>query len=97
MAGSAIKMLTSAFAISIIYGFDMPFAKVANFVFMLAIAAVAAPGGKTLVVAAKNLSAENKYVKSVTLNGKPLDKTIEHADIMAGGELVFEMTSRKSN
>lgn len=44
MVGSAIKLLTSAFAISILYGFDMPVAKVANFVFMLAIAAVAAPG-----------------------------------------------------
>ena len=44
MVGSAIKLLTSALAISILYGFDMPFAKVANFVFMLAIAAVAAPG-----------------------------------------------------
>ena len=47
-----------------------------------------------LTIIAKNLSAENKYVKSVTLNGKPLDKTIEHADIMAGGELVFEMTAK---
>ena len=45
-------------------------------------------------VIARNLSKENKYVKSVTLNGKPLDKTIEHADIMAGGELVFEMTAK---
>ena len=53
--------------------------------------------GKTLAVVAKNLSAENKYVKSVTLNGKPLDKTIQHADIMAGGELVFEMTSMRSS
>lgn len=44
MVGSAIKLLTSALAIAILYGFDMPFAKVANFVFMLAIAAVAAPG-----------------------------------------------------
>ena len=56
-------------------------------------AAIRLADGKTLTVVAKNLSAENKYVKSVTLNGKPLDKTIEHADIMAGGELVFEMTS----
>ena len=56
-------------------------------------AAIRLADGKTLTVVAKNLSAENKYVKSVTLNGKPLDKTIEHADIMAGGEIVFEMTS----
>ena len=50
--------------------------------------------GKTLTVIAKNFSKENKYVKSVTFNGKPLDKTIEHADLMAGGELVFEMTAK---
>ena len=50
--------------------------------------------GKTLTVMAKNFSKENKYVKSVTFNGKPLDKTIEHADLMAGGELVFEMTAK---
>ena len=49
---------------------------------------------KTLTIVANNLSAENKYVKSVTFNGKPLDKTIEHADLMAGGELVFEMTAK---
>jgi len=48
--------------------------------------------GKTITILAKNLSEENLYVKSVTLNGKPLtDWKIRHADIMAGGELVFEM------
>ena len=50
-------------------------------------------GGKALTVVARNLSAENKYVKTVAFNGRPLDKTIEHADLMSGGELVFEMTS----
>ena len=50
-------------------------------------------GGKALTVVANNLSVENKYVKSVTFNGRPLDKTIEHADLMSGGELVFEMTN----
>ena len=34
---------------------------------------------------------ENMFVKSATFNGKPVDKTISHADIMSGGELVFEM------
>ena len=56
-------------------------------------ATVSLAGGKTLTVVANNLSVENKYVKSVTLNGRPLDKTIEHADLMSGGELVFEMTA----
>ena len=50
-------------------------------------------GGKTLTVVANNLSVENRYVKSVTFNGRQLDKTIEHADLMSGGELVFEMTN----
>ena len=37
-------------------------------------------------------SRENKYVKSVTLNGQPVtDWKIRHADVMRGGELVFEM------
>ena len=46
-------------------------------------------------VIAKNLSKVNKYVKSVTLNGKPLTTwKIRHDEILAGGELVFEMTDR---
>ena len=46
-------------------------------------------------VIARGLSKENKYVKSVTLNGHPLTRPIlRHADILAGGELVFEMANR---
>ena len=49
---------------------------------------------KTLTIIARNLSRENKYVKSVTLNGKPItDWKLRHSDIMRGGELVFEMTN----
>ena len=44
MVGSAIKLLTSAYAIVIIYNLDLSFGLVANFIFMMAIAAVAAPG-----------------------------------------------------
>ena len=41
---------------------------------------------------AKGLSKENRYVRRVTLNGRPVtDGKIRHADIMKGGELVFEM------
>ena len=44
---------------------------------------------------AKGLSKDCKYVKSVTLNGKPItDWKIRHADIVKGGELVFEMRAR---
>ena len=49
-------------------------------------------GGKTFTMTARNFSRENKYVKSVTLNGKPVTGwKIRHADIMRGGTLEFEM------
>ena len=52
--------------------------------------AVALPDGKKFEVVAHGLSAENKYVKSVKLNGKPYNKkTLPHADILAGGKLEF--------
>ena len=44
MVGSALKMLTSMVAITIIYGFKPEFGKMVNFIFMMGIAAVAAPG-----------------------------------------------------
>ena len=47
-------------------------------------------------VVARGLSKENKYVKSVTLNGKPITGwKIRHEDIVKGGELVFEMGGKK--
>ncbi|MBE7179507.1 MAG: glycoside hydrolase family 92 protein, partial [Mucilaginibacter polytrichastri] len=53
------------------------------------------PGGKTLTVTAKNQSDKNVYVKSVSLNGKPLTKRyITHAELLGGGTLTFEMSSK---
>ncbi len=53
------------------------------------------PQGKTFTIKAKGLSKDAKFVKSVTLNGKSLDGFIlKHAEIMAGGELVFDMTAK---
>ena len=50
---------------------------------------------KVFTMTAKNLSKENKYVESLTLNGKPItDWKIRHSDIMNGGELVFEMVAK---
>ena len=50
------------------------------------------PRGRTFTVEARNLSKENKYVQGITLNGKPFPgMKLEHADIMKGGTLVFEM------
>ena len=42
---------------------------------------------------AKNQSEENVFVKSVTINGKAIEgTTLQHQDIINGGELVFEMS-----
>lgn len=52
-------------------------------------------GGKTFTVSTKNLSSENFYIKSATLNGKPFDRSyITHREIMNGGELVFTMAAK---
>ncbi len=49
-------------------------------------------GGKTLTVIAKNQSADNIYVQSVTLNGMKLNKpSIVHSQIANGGTLTFTM------
>lgn len=51
--------------------------------------------GKTFTVIAQGVSKENKYVKSVKLNGEPLNRSyIKHEDIMSGATLEFEMTSQ---
>lgn len=51
--------------------------------------------GKTFTMKANNLSDKNIYIKSVTLNGKPYDKTyITHEDLMNGGELIFNMAGK---
>ena len=53
---------------------------------------VGSGGAREFAVVAKNISRENKYVRRVTLNGKPLNGlAVRHADIARGGELVFEM------
>lgn len=50
---------------------------------------------KTFVIEAKNVSAQNKYVQSASLNGEPLDKPwFEHSDLVKGGTLVLNMGPR---
>ncbi|MDE6368782.1 MAG: glycoside hydrolase family 92 protein, partial [Muribaculaceae bacterium] len=50
--------------------------------------------GKTFKVTAPNLSKENIYIKSATLDGEPYDKTfITHDMIMRGSHLELEMSS----
>lgn len=56
---------------------------------------VTVPGGK-FTVKAEGLSPENVYIRKATLNGKELkDLYIDYADIVTGGELVFEMGPKK--
>ena len=51
--------------------------------------------GCTLEMKAKGLSARNRYVKSVKLNGKPVDRLfLTHGELLEGGTLEFEMASK---
>ncbi len=48
--------------------------------------------GKEFVILAKNFSKNNRYIQSVTLNEKPLNKFwFNHSELVKGGELVLEM------
>lgn len=54
--------------------------------------------GKKLIVKTINNSPQNKYVESVTLNGKTLNSLFfAHDQIASGGELVFKMTNKIPN
>ncbi|EJG02669.1 GH92 family glycosyl hydrolase [Flavobacterium sp. F52] len=54
--------------------------------------------GKKLTVKTINNAPDNKYVESVSLNGKTLDSLFfKHDQIASGGELVFKMTNKISN
>lgn len=51
--------------------------------------------GKTFTIKGNNVSKENIYFSSLTLNGKPYPYSyLKHDDILKGGELVFEMTNK---
>ncbi len=55
-------------------------------------ASIRLENGKTFSIEARNLSAENVYVQSASLNGRPHNACfIAHEAIMKGGRLVFEM------
>ena len=48
--------------------------------------------GKDFVIQAKNSSEENKYIRSMKLNGEELaEPRFSHFDLMKGGELILEM------
>ena len=51
--------------------------------------------GKSFTIRASGVSDRNLYVQSATLNRKPYGKShIDHADLMRGGELAFQMGPR---
>jgi len=53
---------------------------------------------KTFKIIAKNNSTANKYIQSVTLNGKPYDKYyIDFKDLVEGGTLEFVMGDKPSD
>lgn len=54
--------------------------------------------GNKFTIVAEGLSAEYKYIESVTLNGKDYPFSyINHEDIMKGGDMVFNMTNSPSD
>jgi predicted alpha-1,2-mannosidase len=56
---------------------------------------IALGNGKEFVINARNVSAQNKYIQSALINGKPLQKPwFEHSEIANGGSLVLEMGPR---
>lgn len=57
-------------------------------------ATIRLPNGKRFTIVADGMSDANRYVASVTLNGRPLDRVfITHDEIERGGELRFTMSA----
>ncbi len=53
------------------------------------------PNGNTFRVIAEGLSSANAFIKSATLNGKPLPRLfLRHEELMRGGELRFLMSTK---
>lgn len=51
--------------------------------------------GKSIYIRTKNNSPENKYIQSISLNGKNYEKLyIHHDTLMLGGELIFTMGAK---
>ncbi|WP_285009490.1 GH92 family glycosyl hydrolase [Pedobacter faecalis] len=52
-------------------------------------------GGKSFVIEARNVSKQNKYIQSATLNGTALNKPwVDNADLIKGGRMVLVMGPR---
>lgn len=60
-------------------------------------ATIQLPDNRSFKITAKNNSAENIYIQSATLNGKPYTKSyLDYADIMKGGHLALVMGPKPS-
>lgn len=56
------------------------------------------PNGKEFIIAAEHVSAQNFYIQSATLNGKPFTgTTLTHEQLLAGGTLHFVMGASPKN
>lgn len=54
--------------------------------------------GKQFAIKANGVSEKNFYIQSATLNGRPMPVAfLSHPQLMAGGQLVFQMGPRQSN
>ncbi|MCF0159684.1 MAG: glycoside hydrolase family 92 protein, partial [Bacteroidaceae bacterium] len=54
------------------------------------------PNGKDFVIEAINNSKTNKYVRTVNLNGKPIETPFfTHEQLMNGGTMTFQMTAAR--
>ena len=61
----------------------------------VAAASLRLENGKQFSIEAKDQNAKNVYVKKIELNGKLLNRLyLTHDEIMAGGKLVFQMSSK---
>jgi putative alpha-1,2-mannosidase len=50
------------------------------------------PGGKEIVIRANNLSAVNRYIQTVRINGQPWHSTMFTHDVICNGALIeFDM------
>lgn len=87
----------SAWAVWSILGFYPANAASGEYVFgspVLDEAIIALPNGRQMTVRTENNAKGHPYIQSVTLNGKPYNKTyIDHKTLMQGGELKFVMSS----
>lgn len=58
-------------------------------------AVITLENGKTLSIEARDQGEKNVYVRSVTVNGKPLNRDfLTFSEIMNGGKIVFDMSDK---